>query len=292
MTSIGTVGGLFRYPVKSMQGEALTKVTVGDRGVPGDRAYALIDAVDGKVASAKHPRKWGQLLDATARFAADPVDGAPAPPVVIDLPDGTTTRSDAADVDETLSAFAGRPVHLASVAPDDRRFEEVWPDVDGIAPAEFIASTSGAEREDGLPVSDLQLGMAAPPGTFFDLAVLHLITTSTLAALGGADVRRYRPNVLVDVGDAASYPENEWVGRDVRLGADAAAQAFLVTMRCVMTTLPQPGLERDPSLLRTLARDNRVEIPGMGWWACAGVYANVAAPGTITVGDAVALAGA
>jgi uncharacterized protein YcbX len=275
-----------------MLGESIEVAVVESGGFVGDRGYALVDAVDGKVASAKHPRKWGSLLGCAARYVGEPQPGAPLPPVVITFPDGTETRTDHPACNGTLSAFTGREVTLANSAPSDRTFDEVWPAVDGLAPEEFIASTTTATTEDGESISTLALGLAAPPGTFFDLSVLHVITTATLAKLAALapaakfDVRRYRPNVLVAV-EGEAFEENDWVGCHIRFGDEAEASVTLPTMRCVMTTLAQPELPADRDTLRTIAAHNRIEIAGLGSWACAGVYADVAQPGTIRTGDPV-----
>src|SRR5690606_12442009 len=98
---------------------------------------------------------------------------------------------------------------------------------------------------------------------------------------------RFGPNVVLDAdaGDAEPFAENGWTGRSIPLGPDGCTAAVLMpTMRCIMTTLAPPGLERDPALLRTLTRANRVELRG-GTWSCAGAYATVAAPGRVAVGD-------
>ena len=92
--AIGSVVSLWRYPVKSMMGEELNAAEVSDRGLLGDRAYALVDSSDGKVASAKNPRKWPQLFQYRAAFVDPPRLGAEIPPVRVTLPDGIT----AADV--------------------------------------------------------------------------------------------------------------------------------------------------------------------------------------------------
>ena len=98
-------------------------------------------------------------------------------------------------------------------------------------------------------------------------------------------MRRYRPNVLVSEYEGDGFVENDWVGRSVALGsAGAAMQVSFPTMRCVMTTMAQPGLPRDLSLLQTIARTNRQTIFG-GEWACAGVYGDVAGTGVVRVGD-------
>jgi uncharacterized protein YcbX len=286
---------LWRFPVKSMLGEAVDELEVTERGVVGDRGWALIDTSDGKVVSAKNPRKWPRVLELSASWIEPPaagVTGADLPPVAVAFPDGTTLRSDDAGIDGTLSTFLGRDVRLTSITPDTVTMEETWPDLEGLAPESFIASTKIETDDPDEVVSDIRMAMAAPPGTFFDLAALHLLTTSTLAALtaaypGGAfDVRRYRPNVLVG-NDETGYVENAWVGKTVGLGEGGAAMSVTMpTMRCIMTTLAQDGLPKDTGLLRTIAAENRLEIGG-GMWACAGVYGGVAGSGTVRVGDPV-----
>jgi len=89
---LGSVVSLWRYPVKSMMGEELNAVEVTDRGLLGDRAYALRDPSNGKVVSAKHPRKWAKLFDFRAAFAESPRAGEKIPPVRITLPNGGRTE--------------------------------------------------------------------------------------------------------------------------------------------------------------------------------------------------------
>jgi uncharacterized protein len=290
-----TVVGLNRYPVKSMLGEALDQVDMTTMGIVGDRAYAVVDRSTGKVASAKHPAKWSRLLQVEAGFVDVVRLGNPLPPVAMTFPDGTVARSDDANVNEVLTTYLGRDVALADTCPEGPTFEEVWPsDVEGLAPAEFISSTSSTTTTEGDAISDLALAMAAPPGTFFDLSTLHLLTTSTLAALRAAgpdadfDVRRYRPNVLVETGEVG-FVENGWVAGTVTMGQSAAAHVDLPTMRCVMTTLAQRDIAADRETLRVVSKANRVEISGLGVWACAGVYASVTEAGNVRLGDPVTI---
>jgi uncharacterized protein YcbX len=91
---VGFVATLWRFPVKSMGGEQLQDVEVTERGVLGDRAYALIDKDTGKVVSAKSVRLFPNLLDCKAAFVEPPRRGGDLPPVQILLPDNTTVRSD------------------------------------------------------------------------------------------------------------------------------------------------------------------------------------------------------
>jgi uncharacterized protein len=290
MTAPATVLSLHRYPVKSMLGEALDEVALGPAGVPGDRGYAVVDAEDGTVASAKHPRKWAGLLELRAAYVSEPREGEPLPPVAITFPGGDTRRSDEEGIDDVLSAALGRPVRLTSRAPEGAVFEEQWPAIDGLAPQDFITSTTTSHTA-GEAVSTLQLAMMAPPGSFFDLAVLHVMTTATLRALSAAapgssfDARRYRPNVLLDVPEDG-FAEDGWVGATLAVGT-AGIGVTMPTMRCVMTTLAQGELPEDRGTLRTVAKLNRRPIEGLGTWACAGVYADVARPGTVRRGDRV-----
>lgn len=230
----------------------------------------------------------GALLGLSARFVEEPVTGQPVPPVALRFPDGTARRSDEDGTDEALSELLGRPVRLAAEAPPGARFEEQWPAVEGIAPEQFIKDTT-TSYEGEEPVSALELGMLGARGTFLDLAPVHLLTTSTLAALAAEapgssfDARRYRPNLVLEV-DGDGFAEDAWVGRQLGLGA-ARLDISMLTMRCVMTTLAQGDLPEDRDTLRTIARTHRREIPGLGTWACAGVYASVASAGEVRVGD-------
>src|SRR6266566_2319424 len=97
-TEIGAVVSLWRYPVKSMMGEELNATDVTERGLLGDRAYALLDTSDGKAATAKNPRKWPRLFDFRAAFIEPPRAASKVPPIRIALPDGTTVTSDQGDL--------------------------------------------------------------------------------------------------------------------------------------------------------------------------------------------------
>jgi uncharacterized protein len=212
----------------------------------------------------------------------------------ITLPDGATVRTDEPGVDAAVSAVCGRAVRVSSTPPDGGSYEDVWPDIDGLAPEEMIAGTTVGTNEDGERVSRLPLGLMAP-GTFFDLAAVHVLTSATLAHLqrlapsATFDVRRYRPNLLLGTEGETGFVENDWVGRTIRAGDAAQVTVTIPTMRCVMTTLAQGDLPRDRETLRTIATANRVEIPNLGTWACAGVYGDVATPGVVRVGDAVSV---
>ena len=287
---MGTVAGLFRYPVKSMLGEELDAAEFTELGIDGDRAYAVVDREDGRIASGKHPRKWSAMLQLRAAYT----DG-PESPVTITFPDGSVVRSDDSEVDGRLSSFLGREVTLRWHSNNDYVFEDVWPAIEGLAPPdalESIISMSEGRREGDDPVTDVDIGALAPAGRFFDLSALHVITTATLAELqrlapsANFDVRRYRPNVLVAV-DGEGFVENSWPGSTLAFGDSVRARADMATMRCVMTTLAHGEVPADRPSLQAVATHNRVEISGLGTWACAGVYAAITAPGAVRLGDRV-----
>jgi uncharacterized protein len=284
------VTALYRYPVKSMLGESLERCRIDERGLVGDRGYALVDVETGTVASAKVPRWWAGLLGFSARCAGEPGPGAP-PAVEITFPDGSVHHTGDADIDAALSAAVGRQVRLAATPPAGATFEEVWPDIDGLAPQGVIDATRVREEETGEAVSRFDLAAMASQPSFVDLAPVHLLSLATLDRLRelapGAtfDERRYRPNVVLDTG-GSGFVENDWPGRAIEFGGGASVTVSIPTMRCVMTTLPQGELPRDVDTLRTIAKHNRVDLPDLGTWACAGAYANVTDAGELAVGEA------
>src|SRR5207249_6799657 len=115
ITEVGSVVSLWRYPVKSMMGEELNATEVTQSGLVGDRAYALVDSSDGKVASAKNPRKWPRLFDFRAALADVPQSGAKAPPVRVTLPNGTLLNSEQADVHQIISKALNPEVTLSAL---------------------------------------------------------------------------------------------------------------------------------------------------------------------------------
>lgn len=264
-----TVVSLWRYPVKSMQGEELNSSIVGERGLLGDRVYALVDAGDGKVASAKNPRKWPSLFAFRASYAEEPRSSGEPAPVQITLPDGTHTAGNQANLPSLLKPILGREATLKAAVPDKPVLEEYWPDIEGLDHRDKVTDE------------------AMPVGTFFDLAPVHLLTTATLDRLrshypeGRFEVRRFRPNIAVAVeGQPRAFVENDWVGRTLLLGSEVRLQIIKPCGRCVMTTLSQSDLPHDPGILRTAVQHNKGHV---------GVYATVVRSGTVRRGDSVRL---
>ena len=263
---IGSVRELWRYPVKSMLGEELRMATLTERGLQGDRQFALIDLETGHVVSAKNPRRWPTMFAFQARF----VPGS-STNVEITFPDGQIMTESMREVDAVLSERLGRKVALTSVPPVQPVLEQYSPNLDG------------------LPERDSETTVKISPTTFFDEAPVHLLTTATLQVLqsrypdGRFDARRFRPNVVIDTGTSdPAFLENDWKGRTVAIGARVRLVVTTLCARCVMTTLPQKGLPQDLAILRTAVQHNHGMV---------GVLASVVTPGSVHAGDVVRLEG-
>lgn len=271
------IEALWRFPVKSMQGEPAPELLVTRTGVAGDRAWGVYDVEGGGIASAKDTRRFPELMQCRARFLAPPLAQGAAPHVEITLPDGQRLRSDAAGTDAALSAFFGRAVKLVRAVPGMLTY------------GQYTRWHGEAGEATGVPEG---VAAALPPGALRDAFPMSLLTTSTLAALQASqpdsvfDLRRFRMNVIIRTAEAG-FVENGWPGRTVALGPDCRLAARLPDPRCVMTTLPQGELARDAAILKTIARHNRLLVPGHGLYPCAGVYAEVLRGGMLRVGDGV-----
>ena len=207
---------LWRFPVKSMQGERLVEAELGAEGIAGDRQWALFDLDTGHGLTA---RRVPDLLFAAGRLRSG---GG----VEVVLPDGTTSAED-----DVLSAWLGRRVTLrrAGTVPGRPRYES--PD------------------DDEAPVPARWHDWEGAPGAFHDNADgrLSLVTTGSL---GPWDRRRFRANVVVDGAD-----DGELLGKRFGLGG-AVIDVGDPIPRCVMVTRPQPGgIGRDNSVLKTVHRE-------------------------------------
>jgi MOSC domain-containing protein len=149
-------------------------------------------------------------------------------------------------------------------------YEEYWPNIDGLAQREKVTEE------------------AMPSRTFFDIAVIHILTTSTINRLrelypdGRFEVRRFRPNIVIESGsrEKNGFIENSWVGKKITIGEDIVLRVTGPCTRCVMISLPQGDLPKDLGILSTVARYNQVHV---------GVYASVHLGGTIHRGDSIHL---
>lgn len=243
------VAQLWRYPVKSMQGERVPEARVQADGLEGDRRWGVRDERTGRVLTG---RREARLLEATAGVGEG---GEP----VITLPDGTALIGACDATDGALSDWLDRPVRLVEAAALGGR-------------AEFFADPTDDSSE--------ALEWTMPPERFVDASPLLLMTTASLRAgvtlhpAGVWDVRRFRPNVLLEA-TGEGWVEDGWCGRVVRL-SDVEVAPQRPCVRCTMVTRPQPGLDRDLDVYRTLARHHGGTL---------GVWTAVLQVGTIAEGD-------
>ena len=206
---------LWRYPVKSLQGERVDSAAVTPQGIEGDRQLAIFDLATGFGLTA---RRVPELLFGSAAFRSDGT-------VAITLPDGSIAADDAA-----LSGWLGRPVALRSAAEQvTRRYEN---------PVDFEHEAATA----WLPF----IGSA---GAFHDSrrAVVTLVSTGTT---GSWDPRRFRANVLLD-GDG----EDGLVGTSVAVGGAVLDVAMRIGRCVMVTRPQPGSIERDLDVLRTVNRD-------------------------------------
>jgi uncharacterized protein YcbX len=257
-----TVAGLWRYPVKSMQGVTEGALPFDGDGAKGDRAYGVLDITSGTIISAKRD---GRLLMAAAWYDGGEPNGT-APPVVVGLPSGEMFRL-GAKLDDAVTEWLGRPCRLVSASEH--------------GPGTFENPLSVEAPDDEVN------RWTGPPGSFVDSSPVHLITTSTLEALRVERpdldwaTRRFRPNVVIAT-TGSSFVEQEWVGQKLAVGQ----VELLVTKpctRCVMVTRPQPdGVDRSLDVLRHVNTAHAQNV---------GVLAKVITPGRIVVGETVVAGG-
>ena len=277
MSASITVSTVWRYAVKSMMGEELNSSAITNLGILGDRAFALVDAETGQVVSAKNPKKWPDFFAYRAAYVAPPEAGK-LPAVWITLPSGQVVRSDQPGLDDVLSQALSRPVNFRTSAPEAPVLEEFCPD------------NVGQDNE----VIKAAMAGDAPAGTFFDYSTLHLLTTSTIDHLRGLypqgrfEVRRFRPNLVIDTAGLEGFVENDWVGKTIRIGETVRLQITDPCPRCVMPTLAQGDLPKDTGIFSKGIAANRVHVPFADKaLPSVGVYARVIATGTVKRGDAV-----
>jgi uncharacterized protein YcbX len=240
-----------RYPVKSLHGETVSSATIELTGLQGDRCWGIRDETTGRVLTG---RRAPQLLFGSAALASE---GAPR----ITLPTGVVCNGPGPATDAALSEWLGKPVRLVSSL------------VGPAASAEFFADATDDSSE--------ALEWTMPEGRFVDAAPLLVLTTESLrtaAALhpaGDWDVRRFRPNLLVEV-DGAGWLEDAWYGRSIIRIGDVTLQPAQGCVRCTMVTRPQADLTEDRDIFRTLARHHDARF---------GAWTSVITGGTVRVDD-------
>jgi len=279
---LARVRTIWRYPVKSMAGERLEATEVTDRGVAGDRAWAVRDEVRGGIGGA---RKIAGLMKLAAEYPATP-SAQDSSPATIRFEDGSTGNTGDEGIHQRLSDALDHPVTLWPLvaAENADHYKRGAPDSADMETE--LRSLFGREPDEPLP--DLGvfppelLANECPPGTYFDAFPLLLLTSNSLASMQATsadsrfDVRRFRPNLLVDDPETPDpFPESAWEGRRVRIGS-AILRMEIGCPRCVMVTRGFQELPKDPKVMRALVSENRGNL---------GLYAAVEEAGRIHRGD-------
>ncbi len=285
--NVGAVTSLFRYPVKSMGGETLKTVSLGSKGIPGDRAWAVRDEERGGIRGAK---RFPELMSCAAKYLKEPAPTGSSP-AQITLPNGQSVMTSDDEVAALLSNVVNSAVSFWPLMPED-----ALDHYKRGAPLEEDMMTELRRvfaREEDEPLPDISVfppelvEYESLPGTYFDALPLLILTEQSLKSLSAAkpdstfDVRRFRPNILMAATSNDPFPELAWVGKTIDIGS-AQLKVELACPRCVMTTHGFADLPKDPKIMRTLVK----EADG-----CLGVYANVVKGGTVAVGDQMTMSG-
>lgn len=253
-TEVGTVVELWQYPVKSAQGHRVESLTAHAQGFHGDRVVGFVNTETGKLLSAKRHK---DLLTATGYSDR------------VELEDGRTVRFDDPDAPAALSDWLGVPVALARAGTGEQ----------------VVYEMNFGELDSGSPTIDIP----APRSTLLDLAAAHLLTTATLGHVAASasqfdwNVRRFRPNIVLDTDSAEPFVEDSWCGKPLQVGG-VTFNAMMPTIRCAMPMRAQAAgdedrpLDAQPEMFGALTElhDNYL-----------GIYLTVETPGVVALGDSV-----
>jgi uncharacterized protein YcbX len=269
-----------------MAGERLESCALGEKGLSGDRIWALRDNARKEIQSCKFRP---ELLLCSARCRSES-SAASMNNVDVTFPDGVVLGSDGSEIHSKLSVLTGYPSTLEPLRPESdvdfyRRHK-----LDDHTWLEELAATF--DREPGEPLPDFSqippplVDFVSIPGTFFLVTPLHVVTTATLGYLKDRNpqadwnVRRFRPNFLIETNPGAEgLVEQEWVGKRVAIG-NTAIDCAGATPRCGAVTRAQPRVTADKTILRTVVQYADQNV---------GVYGLIANLGHVRVGDPVYL---
>ena len=279
---LGKVDSIFRYPVKSMMGEKIEETCVTSNGVLGDRVWAVRDEVRGGIRGAK---KIPQLMQLSAACIVEPTEYG-SDPAAVTLADGEVIRTDDQNINARLSQALDHKVTIWPIMPKEQldHYRRGAPDSDDLETE--LRQVFGRTADEPLP--DLSifppeiLEYESPPGTYFDAFPLLILSKKSLAAMNQRqpasifDRKRFRPNLLIeDFNSVGDFPEEAWEGFRLKVGS-AVLKAEVVCPRCVVTTHGFEELPKDPSIMRSLVKENNGNL---------GLYASVEEPGKISAGD-------
>ena len=269
-----SVLNIYRYPVKSMMGESLSEANIEEAGIPGDRSWAVRDEKRGGIRGGK---KIPQLMTLAAQ-------SGPTAPLIM-APDGDSASASSEHINEWLSGKLNHQVtlwpllpadqleHYRRGAPDTEDFEQELRSVFGRLPDEPLPDLAGFEEV---------LEFESPPGTYFDAFPLSIMSQQSLATMNQLDgesrfdVRRFRPNLLVDIPDTDHpFPEQAWIGKMLSIGS-VKLRIEMTCPRCSMTTHGFDDLPRDTEIMRQLVNHCDGNL---------GIYASVQTPGQMSIED-------
>ena len=276
--STASVATIYRYPVKSMMGETLSEADIREAGIPGDRSWAVRDEKRGGIRGGK---KIPQLMTLAAK------SGTAAP--LITAADGDSASASSERINDWLSGKLNHPVtlwpllpadqldHYRRGAPDTEDFEQELRAVFGRLPDEPLPDLAGFEE---------LLEFESPPGTYFDAFPISIVSQQSLNTMNQLegesrfDVRRFRPNLLVDVpGSDHPFPEQAWVGKTLAIGS-VTLRIDTTCPRCAMTTHGFDDLPQDPQIMRKLVANSEGNL---------GIYASVVKVGKVATGDSLSV---
>lgn len=262
MTTVGAVESLWRYPVKSMAGEAIEEAFVGYAGVFGDRTCAFLNAA----APAGFPYLTARTNTAVLRFRPRFRD----------------------------TGLAARPLNQAAAEQLGPGLTPLYP-----APLERLAIDVQTPSGDVLAIDDPalrkmlatrnaepdKLSLIRSDRALTDCRPVSLISLKTIAQLGDEigtplDPRRFRANLYADVRAPGGFAEDAFVGRRLRIGERVVIAVLDRDPRCKMISLDPDTGEENSNVLRHVAKAHETR---------AGVYCAVLTEGTVRRGDSIVL---
>jgi MOSC domain-containing protein len=259
VTTVGTVESLWRYPVKSMRGEAVTEAFMGFSGFFGDRCFAFKNSAARKGFPYLSATAQTQMLRYRPRFRH--AERAATPP----------------NLDEAMRIEPG--LTPANAEPNDLMIDVDTPSgavvaVDHPALREMLVEGLRGENHLTLVRSDRALTDCRP------VSLISLQTIRQVEAEVGIplDKRRFRANIYLDLASDSGFAEDELVGRRLRIGTSAAVMVLERDPRCKMISLDPDSGEHNPEVFRRVAQAHG---------ACAGVYCAVLVEGVLKKGDSI-----